>query len=58
LCKAGTSVAAELLQWDHKVGSIKLGMIADIIAVKGNPLEDITNLRNIKVRFDKVEKLK
>ena len=42
--KAGTSVAAEMLRWDDRIGSIKPGMLADIIAVDGNPLEDIAAL--------------
>ena len=42
--KAGTSVAAEMLRWDDRIGSIKPGMLADIIAVQGNPLEDIAAL--------------
>jgi imidazolonepropionase-like amidohydrolase len=42
--KAGTIVGAELLQWDDKVGSIEAGKLADIIAVKGNPLVDISKL--------------
>jgi len=42
--KAGTIVGAELLQWDDKVGSIEAGKLADIIAVKGNPLADISKL--------------
>ncbi len=44
--KAGTSVAAELLLWDN-TGSIKQGQSADIIAVTGNPLEDISKLENV-----------
>ena len=42
--KAGTIVGAELLQWDDKVGSIEVGKLADIIAVPGNPLTDISIL--------------
>jgi imidazolonepropionase-like amidohydrolase len=42
--KAGTIVGAELLQWDDKVGSIEVGKLADIIAVPGNPLNDISVL--------------
>ncbi len=42
--RAGTSVAAEMLRWDDRIGSIKTGMLADIIAVSGNPLSDISTL--------------
>ena len=44
--QAGTSVAAELLMWD-KLGTIEEGQLADIIAVSGNPLEDISALENV-----------
>ena len=43
--KAGTSVAAELLQWNN-AGTLIEGQLADIIAVSGNPLEDISTLEN------------
>ncbi len=46
---AGTRVAAELLKWDDKLGTIEKGKTADIIAVKGNPLGDITLLEHVKV---------
>lgn len=44
--QAGTSVAAELLMWDE-VGTIGPGKLADIIAVRGNPLEEIGALENV-----------
>ncbi|NIP19235.1 MAG: amidohydrolase family protein [Xanthomonadales bacterium] len=44
--KAGTSVAAELLGWDE-LGTLEPGKLADIIAVPGNPLEDITTLERV-----------
>jgi imidazolonepropionase-like amidohydrolase len=44
--KAGTIVGAELLQWDDRLGSIETDKLADIIAVSGNPLEDISALEN------------
>jgi imidazolonepropionase-like amidohydrolase len=44
--KAGTSVAAELLQWND-LGTLEPGKLADIIAVPGNPLEDITVLERV-----------
>jgi len=44
--QAGTRVAAELLMWDS-LGTIEQGQLADIIAVSGNPLEDITALEDV-----------
>jgi imidazolonepropionase-like amidohydrolase len=45
--RAGTSVAAELLGIDHIAGTIETGKSADLVAVEGNPLENIENLRHI-----------
>lgn len=44
--KAGTSVGAALLQWDDMLGSLEPNKLADIIAVPGNPLEDISALES------------
>ena len=44
--KAGTIVGAELVGWDDELGSIESGKLADIIAVTGNPLEDISVLES------------
>jgi imidazolonepropionase-like amidohydrolase len=38
---AGTLNGAKLLGWDKRVGTIEEGKLADIVAVPGNPLEDI-----------------
>jgi imidazolonepropionase-like amidohydrolase len=40
---------ARLLGWAGQIGELKTGLYADIIAVDGNPLEDISALA--KVRF-------
>ena len=39
--RAGTSVAAELLGVDKKVGALEAGKLADIVAVPGDPLADL-----------------
>lgn len=38
---AGTSAAADLLGMAGKVGALKPGLLADIVAVPGDPLKDI-----------------
>ena len=45
--QAGTRVGAELLQWDDRLGTIEAGKLADIIAVPGNPLEDLSALERV-----------
>jgi imidazolonepropionase-like amidohydrolase len=44
--RAGTSVAAELLGLSAQIGTLDPGKSADLVAVKGNPLADITVTRN------------
>jgi imidazolonepropionase-like amidohydrolase len=39
--RAGTSVAAELLGLQTKVGTLEAGKFADVVATPGNPLDDI-----------------
>ena len=46
--QAGTKVNAELLNKDKEIGTIEIGKLADIIAVKGDPLKDITELQKVK----------
>jgi len=45
--KAGTSVAAELLGQSASIGHLAPGMLADIVAVSGDPLQDITTLQKV-----------
>ncbi len=42
--QSATMVAAELLGWQDRVGSLQVGKLADVIAVEGNPLADIAVL--------------
>jgi imidazolonepropionase-like amidohydrolase len=45
--RAGTSVAAELLGQSSSIGHLAPGMLADIVAVPGDPLQDITALQKV-----------
>jgi imidazolonepropionase-like amidohydrolase len=44
--RSATLHAAELLRWDDQVGRIQAGYLADMIAVPGNPLHDISLLEH------------
>ena len=45
--RSATSSAAELLGWSDQIGSIDSGKFADIVAVPGDPLADITQLEKV-----------
>jgi imidazolonepropionase-like amidohydrolase len=45
--QAATTVAAEMMGWQDRIGSIEKGKFADIIAVAGDPLKDITELERV-----------
>lgn len=44
--QSATVHAAELIRWDDRVGRIEAGYLADMIAVPGNPLQDIRLLEH------------
>jgi imidazolonepropionase-like amidohydrolase len=44
---SATSLNAEILGWEDRVGSITKGKYADLIAVPGDPLKDITLLQRV-----------
>jgi imidazolonepropionase-like amidohydrolase len=46
--RAATVNAAELLGWQDRVGAAEAGKYADLIAVEGDPLTDITVLQQVK----------
>jgi imidazolonepropionase-like amidohydrolase len=46
--RSGTVVAAELLGWSDKVGTIEAGKWADLVVVSGDPLKDITEVERVK----------
>jgi imidazolonepropionase-like amidohydrolase len=45
--QSATRVASELLGMGDQIGTIETGKLADIVAVPGNPLEDITAMQRV-----------
>jgi imidazolonepropionase-like amidohydrolase len=45
--QAGTVNGAKVLGWEKQIGAIRAGYFADLVAVPGNPLEDITALQKV-----------
>lgn len=45
--QAGTLNGAKLLGWEDQIGALKPGYFADIVAVPGNPLTDISVLQKV-----------
>jgi imidazolonepropionase-like amidohydrolase len=56
--QAGTINAADLLGWAGKVGTLEPGAWADIVAVDGDPLKDVTTLERVKFVMKAGEVLK
>ena len=46
--QSGTMINAEVLGWQDRIGSIDKGKFADLIAVSGDPLADITELQRVR----------
>lgn len=46
--QSGTIINAEAMGWSDRVGSIDKGKYADLVAVSGDPLVDITELQRVK----------
>lgn len=45
--RSATIVASELLRWEDRVGSVAPDMFADLVAVAGDPLEDVSELERV-----------
>ena len=44
-----TAVNAEVFEYDDQIGKIKPGLLADLIVLDGNPLEDISIVRKLEM---------
>ena len=45
--RAATSEAAQLMGWQDRIGSVEPGKFADLVAVAGDPIADITELERV-----------
>jgi imidazolonepropionase-like amidohydrolase len=46
--QAGTMNAATLMGWEDRIGSVEGGKFADLVAVSGNPVEDIQIMKHVQ----------
>jgi imidazolonepropionase-like amidohydrolase len=46
--RSATSIDARVLHMSDKIGSVKTGLFADLIAVDGDPTKDVSALRRVK----------
>jgi imidazolonepropionase-like amidohydrolase len=46
--QSATVVDAQMMGWDDRIGSIEKGKYADLVAVSGDPLKDITETERMK----------
>src|SRR5207249_3083715 len=46
--RSSTTNAAEMLGWQDRVGAVEPGKFADLVAVAGDPIADITELERVR----------
>lgn len=47
--RSATSVNARVLHLENQIGSIKIGLMADLIAVEGDPTRDVSAVRKVRL---------
>ena len=47
--RSATSINARVLHMENQIGSVKAGLLADLIAVEGDPTRDVSAVRKIKL---------
>jgi len=45
--RSATSLAAELMGWQDRIGTLEPGKLADVVAVNGDPTQDITEMTRV-----------
>jgi imidazolonepropionase-like amidohydrolase len=45
--RSATSVAAELMGWQDRIGTLEAGKFADVVAVDGDPTQDISEMTRV-----------
>ena len=46
--RSATVDAARLLRWEHRVGRVAPGLAADLVAVAGDPTDDVSLLEDVR----------